>query len=147
MRPTLPSLPSANQKVDPIETPWSRSAPVKRVAEIASGGVVEPAKNIVDIARSLVSTAIDPAQKDWWSRRVNTLDQLEVISATRGLTVEETVIKERILKEITDAAQKPSSLAINSAPYAAPVVPPAPMTSAEYQLGMAQALTLHAAHH
>ena len=86
-----------------------------------------------------------PRAKGWWARRVNTLDQLEVISATRGLTAEETVIKERILKEITEAAQKPSSLAINAAPYTAPVVPAAPMTSAEYQLSMAQALTLHAA--
>ena len=142
MRPTLPSLPSANQKVDPIETPWSRSAAVKRVAEIASGGVVEPAKNIVDIARSLVATAIDPAQKDWWSRRVNTLDQLEVISATRGLTAEETVIKERILKEITEAAQKPSSLAINVAPYSAPG---AAMTPGDYASAMARALAHHSA--
>jgi hypothetical protein len=144
--PTLPvaptrfnieALPSANQKVDPIETPWSQGAAVKRVAAIAAGGVVEPAKNVVDIARTLVSTAVDPAQKDWWARRVNTLDQLEVISATRGLTAEETAIKERILKEMTEEAQKPSSLAINSTPYAAPG---APLTSNDIALSLQRVL-------
>ena len=144
--PTLPiiptrlkigTLPSANQTTDPIEIPWSKNGAVKVIAAVASGGVVEPQKSVVDIARSIVLTSIDPAQKDWWARRVNTLDQLEVISATRGLSSEETAMKERILKEISDESKKPATLAYNAAPYVAPT--PA-MTLDDFKLGMTTAL-------
>ena len=123
IKPTLQGLPSSNQAVDPVDTPWSRGAAIARVAALASGGVVEPKKDILDIARSFVSTVTDPATKDWWSKRVNILDRLQVISTTRGLTADETAAKGRILAEIDKAAQDPASL--TPAAYAPP--PPAPV--------------------
>ena len=86
------------------------------VAALASGGVVEPRKDVLDIARSFVQTSTNPETKDWWSRRVNSLDQLEVISTTRSLTAAENGIKDGILKDINEAAKNPNSLSINDPP-------------------------------
>src|SRR5690606_35715880 len=90
----IDALPSANRAVDPKDTPWSRSGALKVVASLTSGGAIEPPKDILAIARSFVSSSIDPARKDWWARRVNSLDQLEIISAPRGLNAEKMSLKE-----------------------------------------------------
>src|SRR5690606_10844176 len=130
------ALPSANRAVDPKDTPWSPDGALKVVASLTSGGAIEPPKDILDIARSFVSSAIEPAVKDWWARRVNSLDQLEIISATRGLNAEEMSLKERLLKQISDAANDPNSLAINGPAYIAPA---RPLTAAEFKQFLAQA--------
>lgn len=126
---TFKELPSANTLVEPADTPWTKRAAVRTVVALTSGGVIEPKKDILEIARSMVVTSLDPARKDWWARRVNSLDQLEVISTTRGLTQEEVAIRERIMRDIEEEAKKPSALAINAPAYVAPAAAVAPMVA------------------
>lgn len=121
---TFKELPSANRRVEPDDTPYSQAAAIREVVATTTGGAIEPKKSILDIARSFVLTAIDPAVKDWWARRVNSLDQLEAIAATRSLTASETVIREQILGEITHASNNVNSLAINAPAFQPPAAPP-----------------------
>lgn len=120
---TFKELPSARRLVEAPDTPYSQAAAIREVVATMSGGAIEPKKSILDIARSFVLTAINPAVKDWWARRVNSLDQLEAIAATRGLTGEETMIRDNILSEITQESNKTANLAINAPEYKEPAAP------------------------
>lgn len=121
---TFKELPSMNRLVDAPDTAYSQSAAVQAVVATTTGGAIEPKKSILDIARSFVLTAINPEVKDWWSRRVNSLDQLEAIAATRGLTGEETSLRDKILGEITKASNDTTNLAINAPAYVPQAAPP-----------------------
>jgi len=120
---TFKELPSSNHLVEAADTPYSQAAAVREVVATTTGGAIEPKKSILDIARSFVLTAINPAVKDWWARRVNSLDQLEAIAATRGLTGQETMLRDNILSEITRESSNVDNLAINAPEYKEPAAP------------------------
>ena len=126
---TFKELPSVNRRVEAADKSYSHSAAIKEVVATTTGGAIEPKKSILDIARSFVLTTINPGVKDWWARRVNSLDQLEAIAATRSLTHSETIIRDKILREITENSNKIDNLAIYAPAYVAPAAP-MPTTSA-----------------
>jgi len=126
---TFKELPSVNRQVEAADKPYSQSAAIKAIVATTTGGAIEPKKSILDIARSFVLTTINPAVKDWWARRVNSLDQLEAIAATRSLTHSETIIRDKILREITENSNKIDNLAIYAPAYVAPAAPAPAATS------------------
>ena len=112
--------------------PWSREAAKAQVS--GSGGGIEPNKDLKSVAETFAKTSTNPAQKDKWERFVNSLSQLEAIEITRGLNAEENKIKDDIMKEISNASNDLSTLAINAPPYAPPLAKPpkpAPATAAD----------------
>ena len=123
----------------PELVPWSREAAKAQVS--GSGGGIEPNKDLKSVAETFAKTSTDPAQKDRWERFVNSLSQLEAIEITRGLNAEENKIKDDIMKEISNASNDLSTLAINAPPYAPPLAKPpkpAPATAADIAALLAQ---------
>ena len=121
--------------------PWSREAAKAQVSESASGGSIEPKKDLKVVAETFAKTSTDPATKDKWERLVNSLSQLEAIEITRGLNAEENKIRDDIMKEIANASSNLNTLAINAPPYAPPLAKPpkpAPATAADIAALLAQ---------
>ena len=111
-------------KHTPVPVPWTKKEARAQLAASISGGSIEPRKDIKDLAQTFAETAVDPAEKFWWTKRVNILTQIDAIEATRGLNVEEGKLKSAVLKEIADKSQMLPPVASLATPYAAPAAFP-----------------------
>jgi hypothetical protein len=123
-----------------VPVPWTKEAAKAQLAAASSGGAIEPKKDIKAVAQTFVETSTDPAEKYWWSQRVNALSQLETIEITRSLNAEESRLKSEVLKEIGEKSQDVSQI---RAALARPHVPATPFPSAA-DIGAAVAAALPA---
>ena len=134
--------PSSTLKV-PVPLPRAPGSLFVELAE-ASGAPSGPAapegpKDILDIANVILKTTANPADKYWWASRVNTLTRLRMIAIERpsGLDKEDLELE----KQLSDAMKAKAMDLTNPEHKVVFVAPPAPLSSADVETAMSNALT------
>jgi hypothetical protein len=122
-------LTTSYAKTTPVPHPWTKEQANAETAEAASGGTLDVKTDIKDLAKTYAETATDPAEKYWWSERVNRLALIDAISSQRGLNGAEESAKSKILQEITKRARELAVMAIPA--YVPAAAPPVAISAAD----------------